>query len=214
MSYPDVREDAAIHPDVQVLQPEDVAAVARLHVRSFTRFFLTCLGERFLREFYRAFVEDPAAVTVVARDATGRVVGAVVGSVAPDQFFRRMLRRQLIPLLVASLLAALRRPTTVARLLRGLCYRGGVPFRVRGALLSSICVDPVLEASGIGRRLLEAWWSAVRARGVTDAYLSTDAERNGRVNRFYQRAGWELLGSYRVAGGRRMNCYRISAPPG
>ncbi|NYH82963.1 GNAT family N-acetyltransferase [Actinopolymorpha cephalotaxi] len=199
---------------MHVLRSEDVAAAASLHARSFARFFLTSLGERFLREFYRAFVEDPAAVTVVARDPAGGLVGVVVGTVVPDQFFRRMLCRQLGPLMVASLLAGFRHPRAVVRLLRGLGYRGGVPIRARGALLSSICVDPVVEASGVGRRLLEAWWSAVQARGVTDAYLTTDAEGNNRVNRFYQRAGWNLLGSYRVAGGRRMNCYGISAPPG
>ncbi|NYH90099.1 GNAT family N-acetyltransferase [Actinopolymorpha rutila] len=214
MSYPGVRESDTACPDVGALRSDDVVAAARLHARSFSRFFLTSLGERFLREFYRGFVEDPAAVTMVARDAAGAVVGVVVGTVVPDQFFRRMLRRQLGPLLVASLLAVLRRPTAVVRLLRGLRYRGGLPILVRGALLSSICVDPDLEASGIGRQLLGAWWSAVQARGGTHAYLSTDADGNDRVNRFYQRAGWELLGSYRVSGGRRMNCYGISAPSG
>ncbi|MFG2057324.1 GNAT family N-acetyltransferase [Micromonospora sp. NPDC048930] len=199
--------------DLDVLRPDDVRSAAALHLRAFERFFLSTLGEPFLREFYAGFVRDPDAVTAVARDPDGRLVGTVVGTVAPELFFRRLLRQRGPRLALASVPAVLRRPAVALRVLRGVAYRGGVPVETRGALLSSICVDPEAEHGGHGRRLIDAWWREVRRRGVTSAYLTTDADGNDRVNDFYRRAGWTLRGSWATREGRRMNCYGISAAP-
>ena len=202
---------ATLTDGLDLLRDSDVRAAASLHARSFERFFLASLGERFLREFYVGFVHDPDAVTAVIRDGDGRLVAAVVGTVAPEVFFRRLLRHRGIRLAVASVPALLRRPSVAVRVLRGVAYRGGVPVETRGALLSSICVDPGAERGGHGRRLIDAWWQQVRERGVTSAYLTTDADDNDRVNNFYQRAGWSLRGSWTTQQGRRMNCYAIAA---
>ncbi|WP_434743554.1 GNAT family N-acetyltransferase [Micromonospora sp. SH-82] len=195
------------HGDLAPLTAADVRAAAALHVRAFDRFFLSSLGEPFLREFYTGFVQDPDAVTAVARDPDGRLVGTVVGTVAPGMFFRRLLRRRGARLALASVPAVLRRPGVAVRVLRGLAYRGEVPVDTRGALLSSICVDPATEHGGHGRRLVDAWWREVRRRGVTSAYLTTDAVDNDRVNAFYRRAGWTPAGNFTTAEGRPMNCY-------
>ncbi len=190
----------------------DVHMAAALHQRAFDRFFLSSLGEPFLREFYRGFVTDPDAVTRVARDDSGCVVGVVVGTVAPDRFFRRLLHTRRLHLAVAALRAVVRRPTTAARLIRGIAYRGGTPVTAAtGALLSSICVDPRAEHSGHGRALIDDWWTDVMARGITSAYLTTDAADNERVIRFYEKAGWSLMGNYVTREGRRMSCYGIAA---
>ena len=199
-------------PVCDALAMADVPAAAALHARSFERFFLTSLGEPFLRVFYAGFVTDPDAVTVVTRDDAGNVVGLVVGTVAPDRFFRRLALTRAPQLAVACLRAVARRPGTAVRVIRGLGYRGQVPVGAKGALLSSICVDPVAEHTGHGRRLIEEWWRRVQMRGLTSAYLTTDADDNARVNDFYKKAGWTLVGDYATREGRRMNCYGISGP--
>ncbi|SCL31887.1 Acetyltransferase (GNAT) family protein [Micromonospora pallida] len=189
----------------------DVTEAADLHLRAFPRFFLATLGAPFLRQFYAGFVDDPDAVTVVSRDPDGRLLGVVVGTLAPDRFFRRLLRRRGLRLAVAAVRPALRDPRAVGRLVRGVAYRGDVPVAARGALLSSICVDPAAVGGGRGRELIDLWWRRVRERGERDAYLTTDADDNDRVNAFYHRAGWTLVGSYATREGRRMNCYAVSA---
>ncbi|MEU4567432.1 GNAT family N-acetyltransferase [Micromonospora sp. NPDC023956] len=193
------------------LTGHDVPAAADLHLRAFPRFFLSSLGAPFLREFYAGFVDDPDAVTVVSRGDDGRLLGVVVGTVTPDGFFGRLLRRRGHRMAVAAIRPALRDPRAVGRLVRGLAYRGDVPVTTRGALLSSICVDPLAAGGGRGRQLIDAWWRQVRQRGVRDAYLTTDADDNDPVNAFYRRAGWTLTGDYVTREGRRMNCYTVSA---
>ncbi|GAA4994809.1 GNAT family N-acetyltransferase [Actinopolymorpha pittospori] len=198
-------------PDLDSLAAADVSEAAALHARAFETFFLTSLGEPFLRVFYSGFVTDPDAVTVVTRDDAGHVVGLVVGTVAPEGFFRRLVLTRAPQLAVASLRAVARHPRTAMRILRGLAYRGQTPVETTGALLSSICVDPDVEHTGHGRRLIDEWWCRVQTRGADSAHLTTDADDNERVNDFYRKAGWTLIGEYATREGRRMKCYGISA---
>lgn len=196
---------------VRELRAEDVAACADLHVRSFPGFFLSELGPRFLREFYRGFLGDPTALTVVALSADGSLQGVVVGTTSPHGFFSRLLRRRLLGFALASVLVVLRRPTAAPRLLKAALYRGQVPVEVDGALLSSICVEPSSQARGTGSVLISRFRDLAHSAGM-GAYLVTDRDGNEAANAFYERKGWRLLDCYETPEGRKMNCYALSAP--
>jgi len=188
---------------------EDVAALARLHRQAFPDFFLSRLGEPFLRQFYRGFIGDPTAIVAIQRDPSGSPVGVAVGTVQPQQFFRRLLRRRLIGFALAALGAAIRRPSAVPRLLRAVRYRGDAPEQFDGALLSSICVDPGERSRGLGTRVLRGWCERARAMGAVSAYLLTDAADNDSVNAFYTRNGWTLRDSVTTPEGRVLNRYEL-----
>lgn len=188
------------------LHSDDVNPLARLHQQAFPGFFLSTLGTPFLEQFYQGFLGDSSAVTVVAR-RDGKVVGAVVGTTEPSDFFARLLRRQVFGFLKVSMRSALVNPRTLPRLLRGVRYRGGTPQGSEGALLSSICVDPHFQGTGLGRSLLESWGQSAMAGGATCAFLTTDANENESVNRFYQRNGWTIVDTFTTRDGRRMHCY-------
>lgn len=196
---------------VRELREEDVAACADLHVRSFPGFFLSELGPRFLREFYRGFLGDPSALTAVALAADGSLQGVVVGTTSPSGFFSRLWRRRFFGFMLASVLVVLRRPIAAPRLLKAVLYRGQVPVEVEGALLSSICVEPSAKARGTGSALISRFRDMARATGM-GAYLVTDRDDNEAANAFYQRNGWRLLDHYKTPEGRRMNCYAMTAP--
>lgn len=187
----------------------DVDAVARLHLTAFPGFFLSSLGPRFLTEFYRSFVTDRDGISVVARAGDGRLLGVAVGTTTPAGFFRRLLIRRGPWFAAAALRSALSEPSCIARLLRAVRYRGGVPTPVSGALLNSICVDPDERRLGVGAALLTAWSERARDMGAHSAFLTTDAAGNDAVNAFYRRARWSMAGSYPTPEGRQMNCYTI-----
>lgn len=188
------------------LEIGDVGACADLHLQAFPSFFLSQLGPRFLREFYRGFLGDEDAIAVVAVDPLRGIKGVVVGTFTPAGFFARLLRRRFLGFLVACALAVLRRPSRLPRLFRAVLYRGQVPLEVEGALLSSICVAPETHGEGIGSQLIVAFQTKLRARD-SSGHLLTDRDDNEAANHFYRRNGWELAGNFVTREGRPMNCY-------
>lgn len=209
------RTDGPLRPDLTALRATDVAELARVHARGFPGFFLTSLGQPFLREFYRAHLDDDSAVAVVARTRSGRPIGVVVGTLAPAGFYGRLLRRRGPAFALAGARGAVRHPRAVPRLLRALTYRGDAPDRPGAALLSSLVVDPPHSGRGIGAALVEAWTAEAAARGATQAVLTTDARDNDAVNAFYLARGWRPDGDLTTPQGRAMRRYVIDlSPPG
>lgn len=188
----------------------DPPLLAELHARAFPNFFLASLGPRFLTEFYSGFLDDPTAISVVARDGSGRPVGAAVGTSEPAGFYRRLLKRRFWGLAIASGVVSARRPSAMLRLARGALYRGGVGDGAAppGALLSSICTEPKARGTGLGRRILAEWEQEARGLGAPTAHLSTDAHGNDATNAFYHSTGWTLDHEYVTREGRGMNLYR------
>lgn len=187
--------------------PTDVRPLARLHRAAFPGFFLSSLGEPFLVQLYRGFLADDSAVNVVARADDGAVLGAIVGTTSPAAFYGRLARRRWPGIGLACARVVLSRPKVAWRLLRSVGYRGGEGIGEGAALLSSICVAPQEQGVGLGRRLLETWMGEVARRGVDTALLTTDADNNEAVNRFYQKHGWTVSSTYRTPEGRLMNNY-------
>ena len=188
------------------LRPTDAEDCARVHLAAFPEFFLARMGRPFLVQLYRGFAEDDTALTVVATDSDGEVLGSVVGTTEPAGFFRRLLRRRVIRFGLASLPHLARHPSDAMRVARGLRYRGGDEHPAGAALLSSICVTPGAPR-GTGRMLMDGWLAALGTAGGTSAYLMTDAHDNDRVNVFYSRGGWRLDGSETTPEGRVLNRY-------
>jgi GNAT superfamily N-acetyltransferase len=70
-----------------------------------------------------------------------------------------------------------------------------------------VAVSPDCQGQGIGAALVLRWLAETHSRGARGCYLTTDADRNEHVNRFYQNLGWKLESSYTTNEGRPMNRY-------
>jgi GNAT superfamily N-acetyltransferase len=187
---------------------QHVTDIVAVHRDAFPDFFLTSLGERFLRRFYTAVLRDASALSFVGF-VDGSIAGFVVGTVQPPQFFRKLLLQQGIGFCIDALGAFVRRPLFVGRrLCRGLTYRGETP-QLHGncALISSIAVLPAASGTGVATALLNSFCDAARSRGATGVYLLTDRDDNPVANRFYLKAGFKLETELTRSGQRPMNRY-------
>lgn len=195
------------------MRPPDVPVLAAMHRRAFSGFFLAQLGEPFLREFYRGFLGDPSAITVVARDGIdGSPLGVAVGTVTSESFYRRLLVRRWHRFALAGARAAVRDPGVVGRLVRAVRFRGDTPPGLDAALFASMCVEPSAAGRGVGHLLANAWADEATRLGATRGYLTTDRDGNDAVNRFHVRHGWHIESQYVTPQGRAMNRYVIDLP--
>lgn len=193
---------------IRRFEREHLAQAVDVHLRAFPGFFLSFLGAGFLKEFYGSFCDSEVGIGYVAiDDQSGRVVGVVVGPLHPAGYFKRLLGRRWWAFCYHSLRAVARRPWIAPRIARAILYRGDAPPGGPRALLSSVAVDPGTQGRGIGRALVEAFLRRARDAGASGAFLTTDAEDNEAVNRFYRSSGWQVESSYTTPEGRKMNRY-------
>lgn len=177
-------------------------------MRAFPDFFLTFLGARFLRELYRSFIFEPTAIGLVAIDTnTNNVLGVVVGTLTPEGYFKRLLKKKWLTFCLASIPAIIKRPATIKRLFRALFYRGDPPKGPKRALLNGIAVLPEVQNLGIGKSLVESWLTEIARKGSEGCFLVTDAKNNEKIHNFYRKMGWKIDSEYVTPDGRLMNRY-------
>lgn len=123
----------------------------------------------------------------VAED--GEIAGFTVGTLEPAHFSSRLMKGRLIHFGTTNLRACINRPHNIPRLLRVLHCRGDAGIPIDGALLGLNCVRGEQQGKSIVRAIMERSALGTANSGASRSYLTTDADGNDRVNRFYQSLG-------------------------
>ena len=193
---------------VRAATPADLERIVAVHKAAFAGFFLTSLGDRFLRSLYGGYLQHPSGVLLVATDGApdGRITGFVAGTTDPPAFYGWLRRSRGPAMAVAAIPALVRRPLMVGRrLVAAVRYRGEEARPIPdGALLASIGVDPATSGQGAGAALVEAFVGRAAEAGRSVTYCSTDAADNERVLAFYGRLGFHEAERIRRGDGRAM----------
>jgi len=199
-------------PQVRPATHDDLPAIARVHVAAFRGFFLTELGEPFLREYYRMVLCHEGGIVLVT-PANGPLAGFVAGFMHPDAFYRTLSASKW-RLGLRVLRTAIRRPSVLPRALANArrARQGGVvqpPHPGIACELSSIGVRPDHHGHGTGRALVTEFLQRTRHLGADYVYLTTDAENNDPVNAFYLKLGFALVERLATHQARPMNLYSL-----
>ncbi len=196
------------------LSSEYVEGAVEMHMVAFRDFFLTFLGKGFLREMYNAAVDHPLSVSYVAINQNGEVLGATLGFIDSRKYYRDIFRKRWFRFAWQASFAALKKPSIVPRLFRATRHTGYYPpCDIRPlAALPSTAVKPGVQGLGLAIGLMRKACEEFVNRGIDAVYLTTDRDNNDRVRGFYEALGWELLGYYTTAEGRRM-CWYIWQNP-
>jgi GNAT superfamily N-acetyltransferase len=184
--------------------PSDLSDFVQLHIKAFPGFFMTELGAAFVQEYYQAVLEFSENISLVAIQDS-QAIGFVVGFGKPSafyEFYRQRYRR----LITVVLLAVLRNPRLISRVLSNLKRVSSFKSDDLQVELSSIGVDPCF--TGVGHLLIAAFVKLARERGYQSIYLTTDAKGNDRVNHFYIKQGFTLKQSF-LSDKRKMNFYQF-----
>jgi glycosyltransferase involved in cell wall biosynthesis/ribosomal protein S18 acetylase RimI-like enzyme len=193
---------------IRTARPVEAARMARLHALTHPRAFLPQLGERFLEVLYRAHVQEPVGVALVA-EARGRVIGYATGIVSTREFRRRFLRRYAVAAGIA-VAPRLARPALLRRLLE----LGRYPRLVRDlpdAEWTFVALDPAIHARGLGTALGREILRALEARGAREVKTFV-ARDNEPSNRMVRKLGFEPRGEIAIHDGRPSHVYVVRCP--
>ncbi len=190
------------------MQASDVNAMVDVHLQAFQGFFLSFLGQAFLRELYSAIAADPSRISYVYEES-GQLRGFVAGTDEPPGFYRRLLNQRWWRFGLTSVGAMLRRPAIIPRLVRALRMPHQAAPVERNALLMSIAVTPGMQGRGVGRSLVEVFLQEAAQRNLKKVVLTTDRLNNEMANSFYCGLGFTCARMFVTPEGRAMNEYEI-----
>lgn len=190
------------------LTSQDVDAVAQVHVVSFGDSFLATMGVRFLRHYFRVFLDDTQGCGQICLHRRSReVVGFVCGSENVAHHYRVFLYRRLLPSLPVIIVQVTRHPqlaTAVLRRVWRICRlfvasRRPPPERSSSsnpslppASLMTIGVHPDHRRQHIGEMLVRSFTSEMALRDVPRVKLGVRKD-NVAARQLYERLGWRQV---------------------
>ncbi|MGE5314218.1 MAG: GNAT family N-acetyltransferase [Acidobacteriota bacterium] len=188
---------------------EDIPGIVSVHLASFQKFFLSCLGPRFLSLLYHEIMKQEGSLSLAAADEEGKVVGFAVGVANQASLYRRLAVHRWFAFAMAGSRAALAHPMIIPRLFQAFAYVGKSRAAACPALLMSIAVAPEGKGRGIGSDLVARFLDEMAERGVDKVSLTTDRDDNEATNGFYRKLGFSMVREYQTPQGRWMNEYVI-----
>ncbi len=198
---------------------QDIPAVVDAHRANFPHGFFARLGPRFLRRYYRTFLDGPLAVALVV-ELAGGPAGYLVGVLDPVQHRRLLLTYHGFALAVCGLLGLMRRPTVLTRFLATRVRRySSALTRSRGgsfgtesgprlAVLSHVVVSNDARGRGLGTLLVDAFVEQARGAGRDRACLVTIAGSTG-AGAFYDKVGWRHARDSTGVDGQQLSYYEL-----
>lgn len=191
--------------EIRALNHSDCVQVSNLHLKAFPSFFLTSFGQSFLSAFYTAIIKHPNGIYVGLFD-NENIVAFAVGASKKRGFYTEILKSNVVPLLIKSLLSIFKSPSKLMRLYKALITKDSIEdYILNNATLLSICVNPLYEEKGFGTKILTAF-EEIAFQISNGISLTTDAVNNDYVNHYYQKNEYVILKQFEQ-GKRKMNLY-------
>lgn len=190
---------------IELASNSDLAGVVEVHRRAFPGSLMTELGPWFLTDYYGLALREGGGLFVVARSPLGRVNGFAVGYLVPQDFYRKMVVQKM-RLAFSALRYLIWRPLRWAAVISAYrrANRNAESFAGKTAELASLAVDRGCAGRGVGGHLVRRFVSMAKEAGVAHVVLTTEANDNDNVIRFYRSHGFGVSRQFIYAQGREM----------
>jgi len=206
-----VENNQKLTADVSVVAAElkHLDKIAQCHIKAFPGEFMTLIGKRFIKAFYRFYITDRDGIVFVAVRSSGEIVGLVAGG-KPE--LRRQFSVKRVPLYSPAIIfSAIKNEYARKRLWQHFCTAAKKvltklklatdnivteepapdPLGTWSSLLS-ICAEPQWRSRGIGKALMEAFRSESEARGYKTMRLSVHLDNDAAIA-LYKKCGWQVI---------------------
>lgn len=183
----------------------DSSQIAKIHLKSFPNFFLTTLGYQFLKTYYRSCVKSNEAISICAINKDdNKLLGFAVGCLNSKGFYKRLILYNILNYSCLAILILFTKPIALIRLFKNLEKNNDNDDKGNYAELLSIGVVPDHNGLGIGQKLLVEFENQLKDKGIDTITLTTDADYNDSVLRFYNKSGYTVYYNFYTFPNRKM----------
>ncbi len=193
--------------EIKSIPKNDLRFVVKVHNNSFKGFFLTELGDRFLKFYYDCVRKDVKGILLGFYDE-GQLSGFCAATTLSKGFNSHLVKQNLFRFSLIGLGLLLARTKALIRLVKNFSKTDPDKSDNGGyAELLSIGVCNKNQGQGIGKKLLIQLEKELRLKGCTALSLTTDYNNNGKAIQFYQGMGYEIYYDFIAYPNRKM--YRL-----
>ncbi len=186
--------------EIRLAKVSDLDMIVEIHYSRFSNFFLTTLGKKFLKTFYKAFLKEPGILIVLLDN--GCIKGFAAGSRSNQNFFKKLLKNNFFGFIYSGIQIIFTNPKALKRIFSNTKKSEEIALEY-SELLS---IATVLNKKGYGKVLLDSFEKEVALKNEESLSLSltTDYDNNDKAVKFYKDCGYEVLEIFESYQKRKM----------
>ncbi len=192
---------------IQKASKKELNDIVKIHDSAFPDFFLTSLGDGFLKQYYKSVLDSSEGILLISKSEND-IIGFCAGTLLSAGFNTRLIKNNFFSYLGLGLELLFTHPVKIWHLYKNLSKENpDIGDNGVYAELLSIGVDPDKQGGGAGKKMLLALEDEVKDRGGTKLSLTTDYENNEKAVGFYSSIGYKKWYDFMTFPNRRM--YRM-----
>lgn len=193
---------------IREIESNEIGQVLTVHQKAFEGFFLTSLGENFLKIYYNAIRENDRGILLGCFD-NEQLLGFCAASTLSAGFNSYLVKKDFIKFAGIGMRLLFSKPKGLIRLFKNFTKKNlNISDNGQYAELLSIGVGPMTQGKGVGRLLLTALEKELKnQKGVKELSLTTDYYNNEKTLKFYKALNYEVMYDFIAYPNRRM--YRL-----
>lgn len=190
---------------IKKAQLSDVNGIVTIHQQAFKDFFLTSLGEKFLKLYYSTFIKSGEGCVCCAIQ-NNEVVGFSACSYISRGFNTSLIKKNFVRFGFEAMRLLFCKPKALVRLAKNMNKESKdatIEDNGEYAELYSIAVSPSCQGGGYGRKLLITTEEDVKQHN-SKVSLTTDFYNNDKTLAFYRALGYEEYYDFITYPNRKM----------
>src|SRR5665213_1658197 len=193
--------------EIKLVAKKDLPEVVAVHKNSFKGFFLTELGDHFLKVYYDCVRKDAKGILTGFYE-DGQLYGFCAATTLSKNFNKHLVKKNILRFSLIGIRLLLSRIPSLIRLFKNFSKTtSSVKDEGQYAELLSIGVSDKKQGQGIGKKLLLELENEMRLKGCSDLSLTTDYDNNEKVVQFYKGLGYNIYYDFIAYPNRKM--YRM-----
>lgn len=189
--------------NLRLLRRDELADIVRIHINAFDGFFLTSLGESFLKTYYRAVLKSSDSILIGAFMGK-ELVGFSVGTVVAKGYNKKLILSHLFSFSWEGVKLIFGNPRAILQLKNNFNKVESDQDNGEYSELYSIAVAPGVCTRGIGSMMIQFFEQEAKKRGATRVSLTTDSCKNEKTLTFYSKNGYRLYYEFLAYPSRKM----------